>query len=294
MSGKKIKAYFEIKNNDLFYRRLRDEGTKVAHILKLEGKWKLSGGNLIFDVSESYNTVFGQSIKFSAKAEKTSKNFIQFRILKRTTPRLLKRTSLKLTGRWRVDSFNNLIFDVQRGDAFDEIIFGNNWQVTKENNILLLYKRKFLKKEITSSLVLSGNWGFGKHKLTFTLSGSARRLEFDISLAPGAMVIKQDKIHLTIGVKGSVKTISLYGRCRYFDDGFEFTLNPGKPFIWIFKLNKRLSGNKELIFELTGKSSKIPGLQITLSKKLTSGGRLFMRAKLSREKRIEAGLYLPF
>ncbi|MDD4182543.1 MAG: hypothetical protein PHT53_01775 [Candidatus Omnitrophica bacterium] len=297
MPKKNIKAYFEVKNNDFFYYPPREPTDKFSHSLKLEGKWLLSGGNLIFIADESYNTVFGQSISFSTKLEKASKNYIRFSALKRTTPKLHCRTLLQFDGHWKADSRNNLIFAIKRGSTFDELSFGNNWQVTKENNILLLYKRRFLKKEIISSLVLDGSWGLGKNALEFAIEGSGKdKIKFDLALAANTVIIKKEKIALTIGLrKDSAKSIALYGRCKYSKDRFEFTVRPGKETLtWIFKLNKHLSSDKELIFELINEKNKPLGAQITFSKRLASGGNLFIRAKAGQDKRIEAGLYLPF
>ena len=297
MPKKPIKAYFEIKNNELFYYPPSQTTNKLPHSLKLEGKWRLLNGNCVFDLNESYNTVFGQSISFSAKIEKASKNYIRFNILNRTTPKLRSRTSVQFSGRWNVDTCNNLVFEVQRASAFDEFIFGNNWQVTKENNILLLYKRRFLKKEIISSLVLNGSWELGRNALNFTIENSSKnKLKFDLALAAKTIIFNKEKIDLTIGLrKDSIKTISLYGRCKYFKDKIEFTAIFGRQALtWIFKLNKRLSGDKELIFELINEENKPLGLQITFSKKIAAAGNLFIRAKAADDKRIEAGLYLPF
>ena len=297
MSRKNIKAYFEVKDNDLFYYPPRETTDKLPHHLKLEGKWRLSNGNCVFDVSESYSAVFGQSISFSAKIEKASKNYIRFNILKRTTPKLHSRTSLQFNGRWKVDDYNNLVFEVQRTNTTDELIFGNNWQVTKENNILLLYKRKFLKKEIIGSFVLKGNWKLGNNALNFVIENSSNyRLKFGLALTGNTIVFNKEKIDLTIGLrKDSIKTISLYGRCKYLNDRLEFTATFGRQTLtWTFKVNKRLSGDKELIFELVNERNKPLGLQITFSKAIAAGGRFFVRAKIADDRRIEAGLYLPF
>ncbi|MDD4955846.1 MAG: hypothetical protein PHP17_07420, partial [Candidatus Omnitrophica bacterium] len=106
MPKKPIKAYFEVKNNDLFYYPPREITDKLPHRLKLEGKWRLSNGDCVFNVNESYSAVFGQSISFSAKIEKASKNYIRFNILKRTTPKLRSRTLLEFSGRWKADARN--------------------------------------------------------------------------------------------------------------------------------------------------------------------------------------------
>lgn len=297
MPKKPIKAYFEVKNNDIIYYPPQETTTKLPHSLKLEGKWRFLNGNLVFLVDESYNAVFGQSISFSAKLEKASGNFLQFRILKRTTPKLHNRTALKFAGRWKADAYNNLIFEIQRDNTFDEISFGNNWQVTKENNILLLYKRRFLKKEIISSLVLQGRWKMGANALKFIIENvDDGSLKFDLALTNNAIILNKEKIDLTIGLrKDSIKSISLYGKYEYFKDRFEFVVTSGADsLILTFRLNKRLSDDKELIFELISEKNKPLGLQITFSKKLTAGGNLFIRAKSAEDRRIEAGLYLPF
>jgi hypothetical protein len=297
MLRKNIKAYFELRNNELFYHPPASVTDKLPHSLKIEGSWRLSGGELIFITNESYSSFFGQSLSFSAKLEKVSKSYISFKILKRTTPRLYSRTQLKLSGRWKVDSSNNLIFEVKRGNAFDEFSFGNNWQVTKENNILLLYKKRFLKKEVISSLVLSGSWSFSKNTLEFMVEGSNKdKIKFDIGLTNRAVILNKEKIDLTVGIrKDSIKSVSLYGRCKYFKDRFEVTLNSAKEKLtWIFKLNKHLSDDRELIFELINKRNKPLGMQITFSKKFRAGGNLFIRARAGEDKRIEAGFYMPF
>jgi hypothetical protein len=196
-----------------------------------------------------------------------------------------------------VDDCNNLVFEVQRTNSFDEFNLGNNWHITKENNILLLYKRKFLKKEIISSFVLEGNWELGNNALNFAIENSNNsRLKFGLALTRNAIIFNKGKMDLTIGArKDSIKTISLYGRCKYLKDRIEFTATFGNQALtWIFKVNKRLSADKELIFELINGKNKPLGLQITFSKKIAAAGNLFMRAKIGEDKRMEAGLYLPF
>ncbi|MFA5008694.1 MAG: hypothetical protein WC546_05690 [Candidatus Omnitrophota bacterium] len=297
MPSKNIKAYFKVKDNELFYYPPREITNKLSHNLKLEGKWRFLNGNCIFDVGESYNNVFGQSISFAAKIEKASKNYIRFNILKRTTPKLYNRTSLQFSGSWKVNARNNLIFEIQRGTTTDEIIFGNNWQVTKENNILLLYKRKFLKKEIISVFILEGSWSLGKNTLEFAIENSSNyKLKFDLALTRRALIFTREKIDLTIGLrKYSTKAVSLYGSCKYSNGRLEFTADfNNRAITWIFKINKRLSKDKELIFELVNEKDKPLGLQITFTKEIADEGKLFVRASAGKEKRIEAGLYLSF
>lgn len=297
MPGKSIKAYFEVKNNELIYYPPDVSSSKLPHTLRLEGKWKFSNGTLVFGLNESYNKIFGQSVRFLAKLEKTSKNYISFSVLKGTTPKLRSRSSLELTGKWKVDALANIIFEVKRNNSFDELSFGNNWQVTKENNILLLYKRRFFKKEIINSIVISGGWSLGKNTLDFMVDGSDKnKIKFDIALTNKAITFNKDKIGLTLGLKKDYeKQIFLYGRCKYLKDKFEVALNPDKQErTWVFKLNKHLSDDKELVFELINAKNKPLGLNVSFSKKLSSNVSLFLSAKLGKEKRIEAGLYLPF
>ncbi|MDD4954621.1 MAG: hypothetical protein PHP17_01080 [Candidatus Omnitrophica bacterium] len=297
MPKKNIKAYFELRNNELFYHPPHSATTKLPHSLKIEGTWSIPNGNLTFITNESYSSFFGQSLSFSAKIEKISKSCISFKILKRTTPKLYSRRQLMLSGRWKVDKLNNLIFEVKTSSDFDEFSFGNNWQVTKENNILLFYKKKFLKKEIISCLVLEGSWEFCRNSLNFMVEGSSKdKIKFDVALTNKAVSLGEENLDLTIGLKkDSVKSISLYGRCKYLKDRFKITLNSKRgKLTWIFMLNKKLSKDKELLFELINKKGKPLGLQITFSKRLPSGGNFFIRAKAAEEKRIEAGLYFPF
>ncbi|MFA6281856.1 MAG: hypothetical protein WCY05_05090 [Candidatus Omnitrophota bacterium] len=157
MPSKNIKSYFKIKDNDLFYYPSKKQTDKLSHNLKISGKWRLDkSNNLIFDVDESYNNIFGQSIGFSAKIEHASNDCLELSLFKRTTPNLRNVISAKFKGRWKVDRYNNFIFEVIRASGYDELDFGNNWQVTKENQVVFFYKRKFLKKEIINSFILQG------------------------------------------------------------------------------------------------------------------------------------------
>ncbi|MFA5271659.1 MAG: hypothetical protein WC412_04885 [Candidatus Omnitrophota bacterium] len=298
MSAKNIKGYFKIKENDLFYYPPIKQTNKLSHSFKISGKWRLDKKcNLVFDVDESCNDVFGQSIGFSAKIEHTSKDYLEISLLKRTTPSLRSVNSVKLRGRWKADNHNNFIFEVKRASGYDELIFGNNWQITKENQIVFFYKRKFLKKEIINSFILKGDWKLWKNAIVFSVENEKEsRLKFRVAFNKKQVVFKKEKIDFTVGIeKSSLKSFSLFGKWKHVSDTLEFSTNSGqKKKKWIFRAKKNLSGGKELTFELINTKGKPLGIELTLSKKIFQDANLFVRVKKSTENRIEAGFYMPF
>lgn len=298
MSTKNIKSYFKIKDNDLFYYPLKRQTEKVPHSLKILGKWRLDKNcNIIFDVGESYSNIFGQSISFSAQIAHAANDYIEVSLLKRTTPNLHNVNSVKFNGRWKTDKYNNFIFEVQRASGYDELIFGNSWQITKENQIVFFHKRKFLKKEIISSFILQGEWSLGKNTIIFSVENEKdAELKFRIAFNKKQVVFKKEKIDFTVGVeKSSLKSFSLFGKWKHVNDTLEFSTNFGqKKISWIFRVKKNLGTGKELTFELINTKGKPLGIALTLSKKIFKDADIFIKASKGEESKIEAGFYLPF
>lgn len=298
MSTKNIKTYFKIKDNDLFCYSSKKQTDKLSHSLKISGIWRLDKNcNLVFDVDESCNDVFGQSIGFSAKIEHAAKDYLEVSLLKRTTPGLRNVSSVKFKGRWKVDNYNNFIFQVQRTSGYDELIFGNNWQITKENQVVFFYKRKFLKKEIINSFILEGEWKLGVDIIIFSIENEKdSELKFRLALSKKQVIFKKEKIDFTVGVeKSSLKSFSVFGKWKHDKDTLEFITNFGqKKTSWIFRVKRIFSGGKDLSFELINTKGKPLGVELILSKKVFQDANIFIKARRGEENRIEAGFSMPF
>ena len=295
-----FKGYFEFYNNSLFYYPSSQD--KIPHKTKVIGTWQLDKShNLIFIIDESQNNVFGQSIKFDTKIEKATKSYLQFSLLRRITPTLRKITRIKLKGFWKLGSNHRLVFSAKRDPGYDELIFSNHWQVTKNNQIRYIYKRRFLKRKIVNSFTLKGVWKFKRNTLMYCIEDSPRsRLKLSISMGRKIAAFKKDRLEFTLG--GSLekdkrreeKRVSLWGRWRIGNSRLEFVFRGGRGRVWIFEVNKKLSKDKEITLKLIDKKGRPRGYRITVAKKIFRDGRLFLRGEYGREKRIQAGLYITF
>jgi hypothetical protein len=91
------------------------------------------------------------------------------------------------------------------------------------------------------------------------------------------------------------RTISLSGKWQKKGTSLEFVTEfRGKIKSWHFKINKKLSPDKEIIFQLTDAKGKALGFEVIFLKKFLKEGYFLIRAKKTDEKRIEGGVYLPF
>ncbi len=298
MPNKNIKGSFKVKDNDLFFLPLKSTTDRLPHTVKITGKWRLDKKfDLIFDVDEAYNDTFGETIGFSTKIEHASSDYLEINLLTRKTPSLHNINSVKFNGRWKVGFCNDFIFEVKRTSGHDELNFGNNWQITKNNQIVLFYKRKFLKKEIINSFILEGSWKLGENALIFNIENNVNaELKFRLALNKKQVIFKKEKIDFTVGVEVNLrKKISLFGRLKQASNSLEFATNFGtKKISWIFRIKKIFTGGKEVALELINTKGEPVGIELTLSKTVFKDANIFIRAKHDTEDKIETGFRMPF
>lgn len=291
-----LKGSFQFQNNALFYHPHPQE--EIPHRLEVSGRWRLDRNhNLILGVDESQNQIFGKTISLTTKIESTSKDSLSFTLLKRITPTLKNVHKITLKGLWRADSKNRLIFEIERAGGYDELTFGNTWQLTRNNQIVYIFKRTFLKKRIINSFILKGEWSFDRGALIYRVENSdSSRLLFEVGLKKKSLTATRETLGVILGTEFNYrKMLSLYGGWRRGTLGVDFVSRLGaKPWVWSFKFNKQLSTDKEITFELVNKEHKPVGFAITFSKKILKDSHFFIRAKSDEEKRVEAGVYLPF
>lgn len=303
MSIIKYKGYFEIKRNELLYYPHTRETQSIPHVLKVTGTWQIDKNHdLAFIVDESQNHIFGRSIKFSARIENAGESRIEFSLLDRTTPALRDIHRIKLDGFWR-SHYNKLAFCVQRDGARDELIFSNTWDVTERNQIIYLYTRTMGRRQITSSFLIQGRWSYRDGALTYAVENSrTSQLKFEVSAAHTLANPRLGRLDFTLGAgtsrdvrRAKAQTISLWGKWEAKECGLEFRVQLAHGVsIFSFGVNKKLSNDKEVVFSLIDERGKPLGFELAFLKKIFGDGSFFIRGKLSQEKKIEAGLYLPW
>ena len=295
-----LRGYFKFYNNSLIYYPSRDE--EIPHKIKVLGTWKLDKNhNLIFIVDKSQNSIFGNTIKFETKVEKASKHYLSFSMLRRISPTFRKISRVYFRGQWKTNKLGKLIFSVKGDKEESELEFKSGWELTRDNQIIYIYKKKYAGKQTINSFILKGRWKVRSYKLIYYIEDSRdSRLIFDVSLSKVFILPKKNKIDIGVGFRASgkkrrIKTITLNGSWRFKKTALEFITKFGKGLeVWKFKVKRSLGKGKEITLALVDEKDKPLGFEAAFFKKISKEGRFFVKGKWGHQKEIKGGLYFSF
>jgi len=300
----KIKIWsgnFEVKNNLLYYLPKQSPD----HNLKVEGKWAITKkGRLRFVVAHAQNQVFGKTITVGVELSRLDSGSLEFKAAKRVTMAGKNLNILVLNGELTALPGKKLAFTLEREGAIDTLKLDGKWDVYADNQIGFTIKRICDGKKITDSAVLNGSWQICGNTLVYQAEKSSRPFlsqEFEITRAIFTDVESGIDFTLGAGLRRQVSrrvsqdTISLKGVWKQDGAKAEFIFNSSKRQSFTFVLSRRLSDDKELVFELDTGEDKKPSFVVTFTKKINGDSSFFIRGRFGgKERRAEAGFRFPF
>jgi len=296
-----LKGYFRFKDNEVFYLPAKED--EIPHKVRLKGTWAITRDHkIIFLVDKSQSDLFGSSLTISGKIEKAQGRYLSVVLLRRRTPifKGIKRITLK--GSWKLVSGNKLVFRIKRSPgSYDELTFQNTFKLTPANQIVYTYKRRIEKRRAVNSFILRGDWNIKGNTLRYRIGSESRdALTFGMYLGKEKVDPHKGMLRFSFGPelkrrKQGQRELSLRGRWRKRQWGMEFVFPVGKKKrVWKFRIDRRLSQGKRIELYLAGKKDERLRLTIVVSKKFLGESYFFVKAKRAKEKRIEAGVYIPF
>lgn len=206
----------------------------------------------------------------------------------------------KLTGSWKADARNRLVFEVERESGRkDELTFTGAWELDRNQRLLYRLRRRALKTRTRHSgeLFFEGHWDLSeKNRLTYRLSGGAdSALELRGAFETKSILAKKGEIRYQIGAQADGRTLTLFGKWKYSDKlGLSFEMGTSRSRLLSFGGDVRLNKRDELSVLLKSRRGEPLGAEVVFSRAL-AGGEIFLRLnKGLEESRVEAGLRRKF
>ncbi|MDD5108284.1 MAG: hypothetical protein PHC29_02060 [Candidatus Omnitrophica bacterium] len=318
----KPKGNFQInQNNQLEYwlnepqnwRRIYNLPGKIT----FEGKWRLDSNH---DLELILNKTRGQSensrLTLRGEIISVKENILAFEIITHTAGDGSRREPspatfhiLKLTGIWKADEANRLVFQVSKKDTPDTLTLKASWFINKNQQIEYTYEKINLvtKSKISQTLTFEGFWKIdSSHKLVYILSKQLdSQFDFRVYLENPNIYPQQNaiKYRLGIGVKqpkaSNYKLITLYGQWKFNRNlGLIFSMDYGNGRVQEVEFGSEITFERnKLILSLKNSKGQPLGIILTYTYRLLNilQPQAFIRLKsYQKQLGVEAGLTIPF
>lgn len=194
----------------------------------LDGTWSLTKDHdlcLTFDGTQ--DTDFGDKVILEGTIKDVSANELSFEVTNRTDPDKIKTETVALSGVWKADENNKLIFKVKKESGrHDVLTFNNTWVIDEKNRIIYNYEKASLvfKKKEKSQLVFKGTWDITKeNRLYYELSESSDS-GFDFKV--GTSILEKNQIKGKIMVGANENDFAITGLWKVSKElGLTFEVN---------------------------------------------------------------------
>ena len=147
------KFKLDSKNNLAYHIKsptLKDE--KIPNQINLQGRWTLTKDHsLRFLIDKKQRETFGNSLTLKGEILDAKENSIFFSANTKRKDLTKSVYTLNLKGKWSVDRYNRLIFNVRKGaNNYDAILFRGAWKISKKHNIVYEYKKPAPQSKVKS------------------------------------------------------------------------------------------------------------------------------------------------
>lgn len=245
LNGGIVKGSWKInKNHELFYdsKSINERYRLKGRILNMDGK------DLVADI-----TLYQDDQEISSKI-------------------------LKITGHWKLNEKQNLIFFVERRHSKeDRLIFNGEWEVSPNNQIIYRYTQTQLKTKLKKlrEITFQGYWDIDEdRRLTYSLEGSTdSQFAFRGTFQTKSVLAKKGEIRYQIGAKGerskTGRTIVIFGKWKVSRDlalEFEIQYPRRKKRVISLQAQYEVTRNQLLKVALKTSSGKPLGFEVVWTK----------------------------
>lgn len=281
----------------------------------VKGSWELGPGHTLGYRGEGRD----QEFRLKAPIIAVEPDAIVFAATARQDDQTVITRTLKLTGRWKTDGKNRLVFEAERARGkTDRLTLTGTWKLNDSHDIAYSYRsepvsgpRRSARRGETHELVFKGAWEItGKNEISYVLQADTdSAFRFRGAFGTPSILAKKGEIRFMIGAEaagaasparrgqGGVRTVTLFGSWKFGRDlalKFELDEGPGRRkrvlrfgADWSYRKERTLSAR------LKSERGKPLGVELvwTRSFALSRGeGELFARVERSLEEtRAEAG-----
>ncbi len=164
-------------DNTLVYEARKSPWLDNPARIKLKGSWSLdSDHRVVCTLEKQYLKIPYVKKTFKAEIVEVSGTAITCLISTRTPGGDTSFQTIHLTGKWRTDASNRLIFDVERQrEKTDSLIFKGTWYVDEQRSITYIYARASGPRKTTlqKTFTLKGYWDISRrHVLSYIIDAS--------------------------------------------------------------------------------------------------------------------------
>ena len=315
--------------------RHRKFSTLQREIETLKGKWKLSPNHeLTYKTRSKGKGPRSQQATLKASIVAAEPEALVIAVTTKQDSHRTVTGSVKLSGKWQLDSKNRITFFVKRGSRKqDKLTFQGMWEVNKRNEIVYTYTSpqwpgtasSRARRSGASRLTFRGKWDIsGKHCLTYALAGSSRSI-FRVrgTFQTKNIIAKKGEIRYQAGIeyktnRGNLKrikrTITLFGKwklSRNFTLTFEIQYAGHRKSQLRFGTQLRRPGfrsNHPLLkpglrrvlpdtisVDLIAKNGRPLGIEVVLTKEFFKNAQGFARfLRSAKETKGELGITIPW
>lgn len=265
---------------------------------KLKGRWELGPNHEVLYKKSGKD----EEIKVIGSLVAAEPNALVIGITQRQTDQKIVTSIYKLSGSWKANSKNQLVFEVQKESGKkDALTFKAGWKVNKNQEIIYTYDQVNLKTKTKESqeLAFQGYWDISeKNRLTYFLGGNSESaFRFRGTFQTASILAKKGEIRYQLGVEVAsnekTQTIALFGKwkiSRTLALDFEIEYNDRKRSI-SFGGEYALNDNLSVAVNLKTEEGKPLGVELILTKDIFEDGQAFIRLQRSLEaSRVEAGM----
>ncbi len=284
--------------------RLTNLNKLIEENQRLKGYWELSPNHEIRYKSLDQD----EEIRFRGSLVAAQPDALVVSFTQSQTNQKVVRRIAGLTGAWRLDSKNRIVFEAQKeGGKKDVLTFKGAWEIGKNHEIIYSYGELDTGRNIKErrKLVFKGYWDIGEdHRLTYFVGGSSYSFfRFRGTLQTKSIYAKDGEIRYQVGVelqgRKRLQTITLFGKWKLSHDlslSFEIEYEDGRKKAIVFGGECALTKDTEISVNLKSRQGEPLGVELILTKDFFGkDGQAFVRlAKSLEESRIEGGVSLKW
>ncbi len=269
----------------------------------VKGEWEITPNHEIRYRSDKE----GEEFKFKGSLVAAEPDALVVSVTEKQSDQKIVTSIAKLTGAWRLDPKNRIVFEVEReAGKKDTLTFKGAWQVGKSNQLIYTYQQTDLKRkrktlrQTTRELTFTGFWDISdENRLTYWLSAdSSSAFRFRGAFQTKSVLAKKNEIRYQAGVEVSgrhkIQNIILFGKwkvSRSLELSFEIKYEDELKKTITFGGEYALSGKSRIAVNLKNQAGEPLGVELILTKDIFGkDGQAFIRLQKSlEESRIEAG-----
>lgn len=221
----------------------------------------------------------------------------------KTTTRLFK-----LTGDWRVDAKNRIVFEVEReAGKKDTLTFQGSWELGPYGEIVYSYEtvRLRTKTKRVQRLVFKGQWDLSeRRRLAFLIEGDTdSALRFRGAFQTQSILAKDGEIRYQIGVEASgrrrIQTLVFFGKwkiSRQLELSFEIEYAGGRKHALVFGGTYFFRPDMTIEVKLRAREGMPLGVEVIFTRDFfAKEGQLFLRLRKTAEETAgEVGVRVRF